>query len=196
MLRALLLCGVGGQGLIAAGRVLGWALLEEGYYVRVAEIHGLSQRGGSVIVHIKFSDSEDIAPTIPLGGANAVIALELIESVRALRYLRRDGVLLVNDLLLPPPAFPKPPSRESVVGYLKENGVKYYLLRASEVAKDLGAPYVANTVMIGAAYEAGLVPVAESVMERAIRTALPRAHELNIKAFKAGRKLWRCSALD
>ena len=97
----IILTGVGGQGLISMGRILGEVLLERGFKVRVAEVHGLAQRGGSVIVHVKYGD-EDLSPTIPRGNADLIISLELLEAARNISYLRRGGTLIVNGLILPP----------------------------------------------------------------------------------------------
>ena len=188
----IVLCGVGGQGLIAAGRVVGLALLEEGFSVRVAEVHGLAQRGGSVVVHVKFGRSPDLASTVPGGGADAVIALEMIEALRAVRFLKvGKGLMLVNDLMLPPPGASRTLSRNQVLTALRKVSAKLVLLPASKAARELGSFLLTNSVMLGAAYEAGLFPVKRKSFEKAIRKGLRRAIELNLKAFSVGERLWR-----
>lgn len=188
----IVLCGVGGQGLIAAGRVVGLALLEEGFSVRVAEVHGLAQRGGSVVVHVKFGRSPDLAPTIPEGGADAVIALEMIEALRAVRFLRaEEGIMLVNDFMLPPPGAPRTLSRNQVLTAIEKVDAKLVLLPASKAARELGSLLLTNSVMLGAAFEAGLFPVERKSFERAIRKGFRRAVELNLRAFSVGERLWR-----
>jgi len=188
----IVLCGVGGQGLIAAGRVVGLALLEEGFSVRVAEVHGLAQRGGSVVVHVKFSRSPDLAPTIPEGGADAVIALEIIEALRAVKFLKaRKGIMLVNDFILPPPGASRTLPRNQVLTALKKVNAKLVLLPASKAARELGSFLLTNSVMLGAAYGAGLFPIERKSFEKAIREGFRRAVELNLRAFSVGERLWR-----
>ncbi|HIE36662.1 TPA: indolepyruvate oxidoreductase, partial [Candidatus Geothermarchaeota archaeon] len=96
----ILFAGVGGQGIITLGRLIGSALTNSGFNVLMAETHGLSQRGGSVTVHMRVGDVN--SPLVPLGGADLLVGLELIEAVRNLGYLSRDGVKIVNDYIMRP----------------------------------------------------------------------------------------------
>jgi len=186
----LILTGVGGQGLITMGRALGEALLLEGYKVRIAEVHGLAQRGGSVVVHVKYSGDE-IGPTVSPGEADAVIALEIIEGARALTFLKEGGLLLLNDILIPPVGAKQVPEKEELLSFLRKNGVKYSLVKATEKAREVGSTLFTNAVMLGVAFEAGLIPVSERNIEFAVKKAFRRKTELNLAAFREGRKLWR-----
>ena len=160
----IVLCGVGGQGLIAAGRVVGLALLEEGFSVRVAEVHGLAQRGGSVVVHVKFSRSPDLAPTIPEGGADAVIALEIIEALRAVKFLKaRKGIMLVNDFILPPPGASRTLPRNQVLTALKKVNAKLVIIIKGFVIviKRVFTPVPSDVFWLPAALKEWGVPLRE-----------------------------------
>jgi indolepyruvate ferredoxin oxidoreductase beta subunit len=95
MATSIVIVGVGGQGALTLARWIGEAALAEGYDVRIAEIHGMSQRGGSVEVHVRFG-REVYAPIVEEAGADLVIALEAVEALRGFRYLKPGGVLVIN----------------------------------------------------------------------------------------------------
>lgn len=95
----LILSGVGGQGLITLGRLIGRACILAGRNVTIAEVHGMSQRGGSVVVHVRIGEGE--SPIIPSGAAHHIIAMEILEAGRTARYANKDTVMVVNDLILP-----------------------------------------------------------------------------------------------
>jgi len=183
----ILVCGVGGQGIITIGRLIGSALVEKGINTRITEVHGLAQRGGSVNVHVRFG--KDVhSPLISKGSANAIVALELIEALRYLDYLSTNGILIVNDVLIPPP-LPgvRVPSREEVLEEFEKLNVKYYLLNALDIAYKAGHPAVANVVMIGAMIALKLLPLTLEDIEASIRQNLPaKFHEINIQALHLG----------
>lgn len=185
----IILTGVGGQGLISMGRILGEVLLERGFKVRVAEVHGLAQRGGSVIVHVKYGD-EDLSPTIPRGNADLIISLELLEAARNISYLRRGGTLIVNDLILPPPAAAEIPSRSALLSFFEKLDAECFLVEASEAARRLGSALFTNTVMLGVLAESGLLNLDPLDLERSLHRVITRFLEKNIEAFRQGRKLW------
>ncbi len=103
MATSIVIVGVGGQGALTLARWIGEAALAEGYDVRIAEIHGMSQRGGSVEVHVRFG-REVYAPIVVEAGADLVIALEAVEALRGFRYLKPGGVLVINKRVIQPPA--------------------------------------------------------------------------------------------
>ncbi len=183
----ILLCGVGGQGIITMGKLIGTALVNKGIKTRVTEVHGLAQRGGSVNVHVRFG--EDVySPLICEGQAHAIVALELIEAVRYLRYLSRNGILFVNDVLIPPP-LPgvKIPSRNEILEEFGKLKVKFYMVNAVDLALKAGSAAAANVVMVGGMLALDLLPLTLEDMEESIRENLPpKFHEINIKALRAG----------
>ena len=185
--RNILLCGVGGQGIITMGRLIGTALVDKGVKVRIAEVHGLAQRGGSVNVHVRFG--EDVySPLICKGKAQAVVALELIEAIRYLSYLSENGILLVNDTLIPPP-LPKIkiPTRKEILDEFKRLNVKFYLVDATKIAIKAGSAASTNVVMLGGMLAFNLLPLTLQDIERSIRKVLPpKFHEVNLKALKMG----------
>jgi len=182
----ILVVGVGGQGILTLSRVLGEAAVASNLDVLVAETHGLSQRGGSVAVHVRIGWGVE-APLIPQGEADIVLGLELLEALRAAPSLRRGGVI-VADLILIPPSIPgvKAPSLEDVVGALRSLDIELHLVHASDAAKKLGDARVANMYLLGYAYQRTRLRVL--VEEKAIESAILRLPnpELNLKAFKLG----------
>ena len=101
MAKSVLLVGVGGQGTILASKLLTTGLLEAGYEVKMSEIHGMSQRGGSVSSQVRYGE-EVFSPVIELGGADILVSFELMEAMRWIEYLKPDGQIIVNNYKIPP----------------------------------------------------------------------------------------------
>lgn len=141
--------GVGGQGLITLGRLIGEACIIRGVDVSIAEVHGMSQRGGSVVVHVRLGEGE--SPIIPLGSAHHLIALELIEAGRSVVYAGKDAVFSVNDFLWPPP-LARYPSREEIINGLSNLGHKVVVVDANQLSSKItGSPISSNIAMLGVA---------------------------------------------
>ena len=179
------LAGVGGQGIVSLANVIANAALENGVDAIVAETHGLSQRGGSVIVHVRLGSAE--APLIPEGMGDIMIALDPIEAARYSYYLARGAPVYMEENITPPP-LPgvKVPSLEEIVEALTGSGFRVEGGPAVRRAKELGNPLGANVYMLGAAMRSGLFEgylTPESV-EKAIRRVLRRP-EKNIRVFRA-----------
>ncbi len=189
MIRGIVLSGVGGQGLITLGKILGKALMKTGYYVKVAETHGLSQRGGSVIVHIKYSDEKYFSPTVAPGLADIYVSLELIEAVRNLYMVKKDAIIVVNDLILPPPASSYIPSREELLNELKK--FKHlYIVNASKIASEIGFIAATNIVILGYLIGKNILDINyEKVVESLKETINKKYHEANIEALEKGYKI-------
>ncbi|MEM4881607.1 MAG: indolepyruvate oxidoreductase subunit beta [Desulfurococcaceae archaeon] len=152
--------GVGGQGLLTLGAVLGTACSIAKYDVAIAEVHGMSQRGGSVIVYVKIGSEP--SPIIPIGGADHVIALELLEAARYAAYAKKGAVVSINNFTWPPPLSTYP-SREEIITALRGNNLKLYLIDANELSmKYLGSPISANIAMLG--FALGVDPVLRSII--------------------------------
>lgn len=185
----IILAGFGGQGLISLARVLAEAAQRKGYNVIVAETHGLSQRGGTVVVHVRLGDCE--APLVPPGTADILLAMELIEANRYLYYLNPNGTIVANDYILPPP-LPKiqVPTREELVKNLARNAKRVVLVNATREALKLGDTRVANMVLLGAVLHARLLePMVDTeAVKKAIESLWPRDAMVNIKALEAGSK--------
>ncbi len=150
MRRGIVLSGVGGQGVLTLSRVLGEALLRRGYDVRIGEVHGLSQRGGSVVVFLRYGERV-YAPTVAPGEGDMLIALEMIEAARRLSYLKPGGLVLANRLVLPPPMSGEPPSLEELEDGIRRAGVRLMVVDGSGIAERAGSPLALNMAMLGAA---------------------------------------------
>ncbi|MEM4718042.1 MAG: indolepyruvate oxidoreductase subunit beta [Desulfurococcaceae archaeon] len=139
--------GVGGQGLLTLGSIIGVACIKRKLDVAIAEVHGMSQRGGSVIVHVRIGDEP--SPIIPIGGADHIISLELLEAARYIHYARRNSIISINDFIWPPP-LANYPSREDLLRELRGKDVILHLLDANGLSnKIVGSPISANIAMLG-----------------------------------------------
>ncbi len=179
--------GIGGQGVITTSVILANAALHAGLDALVAETHGLSQRGGTVIVHVKVGERVE-APLIPKGGADLVLALEPLEALRYADYLSPSGLMVVNTYIIPPP-LPgvEPPPVEKVVEELRRSGARVYPVDATRKAIELGDARAANTYIVG--YALGLNGfqglITPEDVEAAIRL-FGRNVEVNLRALHAG----------
>jgi len=182
----LVLAGVGGQGIITMATVLADAAIRAGSRGLVAETHGLSQRGGTVIVHVRLGEAE--APLIMRGTGNAMLALDAIEALRYLEYLRPGAPVIVDKRITPPP-LPniRVPRLDEVLGALREAGVQVYPVNAVVEAQELGNPRAANIYVLGYALAlhgfGGHVTL--EALEEAIRARL-RSPETNIRVLRKG----------
>ncbi len=189
--KSLLLAGVGGQGTVLASSILAEALLRSGFDVKQSEVHGMAQRGGSVVSHVRYG-TEVASPTIPLGGADVLVGFEWAETLRWLPYVNRGGSVIADvRRIMPPMALrdrtnwvtPYPPV---LVESVKDQVRQARTIDARSVAESVGNSKAANSVMLGAL--SLLIDVPEPTWEAALRNWVPRGtEELNVKAFYAGR---------
>jgi len=180
----IILTGVGGQGLITLARVISTTLLNRGMNSLISETHGMSQRGGSVIVHIRIGDM--LSPLSPIGGTDLMIGLELIEAVRQINYLYRGSKAILNDYMQRP-GIPnvKMPNKEDLINVFRENNIDYYIIPAQKLAIEAGNIISANIVMYGSLVASEFIPQLD--YDEAINTLSNlRFKELNIRAFKKG----------
>ncbi len=184
--KSILLVGVGGQGTILASKILSEGLVRKGYDVKMSEIHGMSQRGGSVTTHVRFG-TKVASPVVPEGEADVLVAFEKVEAVRWLKYLKKGGKLVVNNyeiyslpVLTGTPKYP-----DDVVEKLKKEVPGLKIFNAGEIAEGLGNIKAQNVVLLGAMVKAmGLENIDwESVLKELVP---PKLLDLNLKAFKAG----------
>jgi indolepyruvate ferredoxin oxidoreductase beta subunit len=183
--RALAIAGVGGQGQITLATILGQALVRKGYNVRGGEVHGLSQRGGSVVVFVKYGGGV-LSPIVTEGEADVLVGLEIIETLRRVPLLSPSGVLIVNDFFFPPPAS-KPVNREDLKKALKSLGLKTILLNANELAVKAGSPISSNIVMLGALIGSKTVDLSlEEVSSVLSERFKGKTLEVNMNALRMG----------
>lgn len=186
MAKSLLLVGVGGQGTILVSKILSEGLLEEGYDVKMSEIHGMAQRGGFVTTQIRFGDKV-YSPTINLGEADVLVSFEKLEAARYVPLLKKGGTLIVNEEEMWPlpvlAGFEKYP--EGIMEELKNKLDNVMSINARTIAEELGEPRSQNIVMLGLIVKAlGLETID---WKSKIKKFLPeRVHEVNLKAFERG----------
>ena len=188
-MKNVIFAGVGGQGVILASKVLMETARKKGYDIKESEVHGMAQRGGSVDCHIRFG-KETFSPLIPKGGADFVICLELLESMRKLEYLHKDSVLIVNkEQINPAPveigAMEYPSDIED---WLKKNFSSTITIDTTETLKDVGTKKALNIVMIGCLSK--FLEFEENEWIESLKTLIDdKFIEQNIKAFHLGREL-------
>jgi|LSQX01.2.fsa_nt_gb indolepyruvate ferredoxin oxidoreductase beta subunit len=191
MVRNVLLTGVGGQGIITASTVLAQACRLAGWQVKKSEVHGMSQRGGSVNSYVRFSADEQIAsPLIPEGEAEMMLAFEPLEGLRQIRQATPDAVVLVEERRIVPVTVNMPGVTypDDVIERLVASGRRVTVVPASATAVELGESRAANMVMLGAL--ATQIELADEIWSEAAALVLkPRALEVNLRAFEAGRQL-------
>jgi len=189
MTKAILLVGVGGQGTILASKILSEGLVCEGYDVKMSEIHGMAQRGGSVTTQIIFGEKV-ASPIIGLGEADAIVAFEKVEAVRCLPYLKEEGTLLINDHeIYPLPVLTgKEEYTANVTEFLQKKVKKCSVIAANHIALELGNTKAQNIVLLGAVIKAlGLGNLAwEEILKQYLP---PKLYDLNLKALQAGMNL-------
>ena len=185
----LLIVGVGGQGTLLASRVIGRLAAKRGYDVKVSEVHGMSQRGGSVVTYVRYA-GEVASPLIEPGGADVIIAFELLEAARWAGYLRPGGMAVANSQKIDP--MPVIAGSERYPDGL-ENEIRKYckapvFVDALTVAKECGSARSVNFVLLGAA--SVYMDFSADEWLACIREATPpRALDVNIAAFGAGARL-------
>ena len=198
MVLNIVVVGVGGQGILSLSRMIGEASLSHGWDVRVAETHGLSQRGGSVIVHVRIG-KEVVAPTISQGEADMMLALELIEAARYSPYLKQGSLAVVNDKAIKPSL---PGTKLPEIAELKkiiEATAEVRYLKASEIAITMGNPVGANMVVFGyfsmIAEKAGIYAL-EEARRMAAGVGGRRYGPINEKLFLKGAELAEKEGVD
>lgn len=183
-----LLVGVGGQGTVLASKILTKGLIEAGYDVKMSEIHGMSQRGGSVSTQVRFG-SEVYSAVIGNGEADILVSFEAMEALRYLYMLKPDGIVITNDVELPSAPITAGLARypEGVLDEVKSK-VKTYVISATKYAEELGNPKVANIILFGAL---GKILNLDSIdWEKVISTTVkPKFIDINIEAYRLGQKL-------
>lgn len=177
--------GVGGQGTILAAKIMCTVLINAGYDVKMSEIHGMSQRNGSVSSEVRYGDKV-YSPVIEKGSADILVSFEQMEASRNINYLKKDGILIannhkINSMITLNGKIPYPENIFEAIG----EKVKMYVLEAQQFANELGNIKVVNLIMLGALSK---ILVSKSLnWEEAIKDSVkPQFLEINLKAFKIG----------
>lgn len=186
MKKDIILAGVGGQGILSIAATIGMAAVGNGLYLKQAETHGMSQRGGDVQSHLRLSDREIASDLIPMGKADMILSVEPMESLRYLPYLSPDGWLITNSA--PFVNIPEYPDMNVILDEVHKVG-NHIIIDADTIAKEMGSVKSANMVMLGAA--SPFLGLEYSWLEEAIRSLFGRKGEevvnFNLQALLAGR---------
>lgn len=184
--RSIMLVGVGGQGTLLASRILGNTLLSQGYDVKVSEVHGMSQRGGSVVTYIKYGEKV-YSPVIEKGEADIIVSFEQLEAARWLSYLKKGGKIITNTQRTEPMpvitgAMEYP---ADIIEKIKARGVNITALDALALANEAGSSRAVNVVLMGVM--STIMDFPEEAWKTALEQCVPqKALEINRKAFALG----------
>lgn len=184
--KSVMIVGVGGQGSLLASKLLGRLLMDEGYDVKVSEVHGMSQRGGSVVTYVRFGEKV-YSPIITEGEADIIISFEKLEAGRYAKYLKKDGTIVVNTQQIDPmpviignAEYP-----ESVLDELTAKGLNVEALDALTLAEEAGSSKAVNIVLMGKAAKYFDIPY-ERWISAIENTVAPKFVEMNKIAFGLG----------
>ena len=183
----IILCGVGGQGILSIATIIGEAAMNENLYIKQAEVHGMSQRGGDVQSNLRISSEPIASDLIAKGGADVIISMEPMEALRYLPFLKKEGWIITS--ATPFKNIPNYPDMEVINGDLAKlpNVIS---IDIEQMAKDNGVPRSANVILLGAAQKA--LGIEYEKLEEAIRRVFARKGdaivEANIKALALGRE--------
>lgn len=186
MVKSVIIVGVGGQGTLLASKLLGSAMVSQGYDVKVSEVHGMSQRGGSVVTYVRYGEKV-YSPVINEGEADVVLAFEKLESARYLPFLKNGGSIIVNTQEIDPmpvitglATYP-----DEIIEKLKEKSQNVLAINALELAEEAGSQKAVNVVLIGAM--AKKLHIDQGVWMKAIEETVPKKFlEMNKIAFELG----------
>ena len=185
MTKNIMIVGVGGQGTLLTSRIIGKAALAMGLDVKISEVHGMAQRGGSVVTFVRFGEKV-YEPTVEEGCADIIISFERLEAKRYAHFLKQGGVMIVNDTRIDPMTVVIGAKKypEGIIEELKES-YTVYTVDGAKIALELGNPKVLNTVVLGLA--ARHIGFTEEEWIAVLRdTVPPKTIDINTLAFKAG----------
>lgn len=187
MTKNVMIVGVGGQGSLLASKLLGHLLLSEGYDVKVSEVHGMSQRGGSVVTYVRFGEKV-YSPIIDKGEADYIVSFEKLEAARYVEYLKADGRIVVNTQQIDPMpviignmSYP-----ENLVEKMQDKGITVDAIDCLSLAEQAGSAKAVNLVLMGRLSK--YFDISEEKWLKAIEECVPAKFvEMNKKAFALGR---------
>jgi len=186
MAKSIMIVGVGGQGTLLASKIIGAALISRGYDVKLSEVHGMSQRGGSVVTYVKYGEKV-YSPIVDEGEADIILSFEALEAARYLRFLKDGGTIITNSAeIWPMPvingamAYP-----ENIIGKLGEKA-NVIALDAMKIAREAGSSKAVNVVLLGVMSAKSEIPY-ETWID-ALKSSVPAKFlDMNLKAFDLGR---------
>lgn len=185
MVTSCLLCGVGGQGIVLASKLIAASAMEKGMLVRTAETIGMAQRGGCVVSHVRYGDKVN-SSMIPVGGADVIIAFEPAEAVRNLAYLKKNGTVIVNKKAVMPVTASlggSSYSGEEMLDYLRKNVKNLVVADGDRICAECGSPKVLNVALLACAANSGALGISVDELKNAIGNRVnPKFRELNFKA--------------
>lgn len=184
---SILFCGVGGQGIILTSSIIVNTLLEAGYDVKQGEVHGMAQRGGAVVSHIKFGQKV-YSPLIRMGETDYLLGQEKLEALRWVEYCTPSTVVITDTVQINPPAVNRGEMEYpgDIEEFFRSSFEAVYLIPATEIARELGNARAANMVLLGAF--STFLPVSEAIWKKCLLEHLPKKlHEINLQAFEKGR---------
>lgn len=183
---SILFAGVGGQGVLLSSEILSVAAMLQGFDVKKTEVHGVAQRGGTVMSHVRYG-MRVYSPLTPVGEADVLVALEKLEGARHCHYVRQGGKVLLNDEKIVPTRYigEKIPYPENIEDLMRQNGLEVSLIDARSLAAEAGSRRASNVVILGAL--SNFLDLEEVNWMAAIVRVLPeKLHQSNIRAFAAG----------
>jgi len=186
----ILMSGVGGQGIILASDILCDVAMSDGYDVKKSDSLGMSQRGGSVLSHVRMGEKV-FAPLIQRGGADILLSFEKLESARNVQFLKQNGTAIVNDYAIAPlmvsAGRQKYPNDESIRTLLAGRAERAFFVDAQKIATDMGNPRVANLVILG--FLSAFLPLKQESWKEHIARRVPQRYvQLNLDAFARGKQ--------
>ncbi|WP_026654907.1 indolepyruvate oxidoreductase subunit beta [Butyrivibrio sp. AE3003] len=185
----IMIVGVGGQGSLLASKLLGHLLLSQGYDVKVSEVHGMSQRGGSVVTYVRYGDKV-YSPVIDKGEADYIVSFEILEAARWLPFLKKDGQIVTNTQQIDPMPVITGAAEypEDLVSKLKETGAKVDALDCLSLAEQAGSAKAVNIVLLGRLSHYFDLP--EEAWMKSLEANVPSKFlEMNKKAFELGKNM-------
>ena len=187
MKKNIMIVGVGGQGSLLASKLLGRLLVNEGYDVKVSEVHGMSQRGGSVVTYVRFGDKV-YSPIIDKGEADFIVSFEKLEAARYVSYLKENGKIIVNSQEIDPMPVITGAAEypHDALDILSGKGVDIDCMDALSLALEAGSSKAVNIVLMGRLSKSLQIDE-EKWLEAIEQTVAPKFAEMNKKAFKLGR---------
>ncbi len=191
----LIITGVGGQGNVLASRMVGDMLSRQGFDITIGETFGASQRGGSVMSHLRITKSGSLSPQIPMGKAHIVMSLEPSEALRVLKSYGNPDVIVITNM--------RPlrsvgvisgeqiyPEQEEIKTWLNKFSSQAWFLDTTQGATQLGNPIFSNVMMVGALAAAGDLPLDLDIFESVVKSKMPASKvAVNLKAFEMGREM-------
>jgi len=186
----IVLAGVGGQGILLASQILGVSAVKEGFNVRVSEIHGMAQRGGAAVSHVRIGEKV-YSPTVLEGDADVILGFEPLEALRDMKYASQKTLVIISKETIVPTGFSlepvQYPSFDEIVAKIRIFTEKLVVIDALELARKAGSPIMRNVVLLGALAACNVLPIRTETLRETIKELVRPAYlEMNLKAFNLG----------